>query len=277
MSKINRRKLVEELGALSNRLEQIEYHSDGIEVEAAGRELTNASYYTETLNWHEERFNNLEGWRQQQIRQSIVKGGVYTCRYDKNSVGSEMRDVHHVVVLNGPAYRRSNTVIVSPLTYAGSIREHLAQEQLAYRQGGPATELAVGYVPCEIYPQHKTPWEGTLYVHLRQTCVVSIARLAGGLKAADGPRRIAQVKPDCLAQIEERLEKYLGFQYSARLEERYLERCQAKDLADEKIRQMRICIEAAKGPLEQLKQRPELANSANLGSILRELEAALNL
>ena len=277
MSKINRRKLIEELGALSNRLEQMEYHSDGIEVAAADRELANASYYTETLNWHEERFNNLEGWNQRQIRHEIVKGGVYTCRYDKNSVGSEMRDVHHVVVLNGPAYRGSNTMIVAPLTHAGSILGQLARDQLAYQQGGPATELAVGYVPCEIYPQDPPPWNGTLYVHLRQTSVMSIARLAGGLKPSDGPRRIAQVTPDCLAQIEERLEKYLGFQHSARLEAMYLERCQAKDLADEKIRQMRICIEAAKGPLEQLKQRPELANSTNIGSVLQELEAALDL
>lgn len=277
MSKINRRKLIEELGALSNRLEQMEYHSDGIEVAAADRELANASYYTETLNWHEECFNNLEGWNQRQIRHEIVKGGVYTCRYDKNSVGSEMRDVHHVVVLNGPTYRRSNTVIVAPLTYAGSIREHLAQEHLAYQQGGPATELAVGYVPCEIYPQRIMPWEGTLYVHLRLTSAVSIARLSGGLNAADGPRRIAQVKPACLAQIEEQLEKYLGFQHSARLEAMYLERCQAKDAADEKIRKLRRYIETAKGPLEQLKQRPELANSTNIGSVLQELEAALDL
>ena len=277
MSKINRRKLIEELGALSNRLEQMEYHSDGIEVEAAGRELTNASYYTETLNWHEERFNNLEGWRQQQIRHEIVKGGIYTCRYDKNSVGSEMRTVHHVVVLNGPAYRRSNTVIVAPLTYAGSIREQLAREQLEYQQGGPATELAVGYVPCEIYPQHTMPWADTLYVHLRQTSVISIARLAGGLNAADGPRRIAQVKPDCMAQIEKRLEKYLGFQHSAQLEEMYLERCRAKDEVDARKHQMRQHIARAKEPLVRLQQHPELANSANLGSILRELEAALDL
>lgn len=277
MSKINRRTLIEELGALSNRLEQMEHHSDGIEVAAADRELTNASYYTETLNWHEERFNNLEPWNQRLIRHGLVKGGVYTCRYDKNSVGSEMRDVHHVVVLNGPTYRRSNTAIVAPLTYAGSIREQLAREHLAYQQGGPATELVMGYVPCEIYPQRIMPWAGTLYAHLRLTSAVSIARLSGGLKPGDGPTRIAQVTPDCMAQIEERLEKYLGFQHSARLEEMYLERCRAKDEVDARKHQMRQHIAMAKEPLVRLQQHPELANSANLGSILQELEAALDL